>query len=279
MKTIEDLKDELALTFDKLLSGMDNSEMTDVIAFILTTFASDFPLLRTTAYKLDLLNTVNGKYKLYISDIDEDFLEMKMMLPIKNKLSLLYSYMVDAEMLDGFISLDEGFAIQLANEYVNSMSSYYTPKKPMIVVDTTGEYVTIDKDYVIFTLCERVVNPASIPEHIYSVLRPYACYKFIDFIINRNFGDVMEMNKKVFELMYSSAQDDMTSGGVESIASVSLGGLSVSFSNKLESYATALNNLSQTSTSANFLSEMNKLKDKYLKAFKRKKNVFFNFMF
>jgi hypothetical protein len=279
MKTIEDLKDELSLTYGKLISGMDAIELTDVMAFILTTFADDFPLLKAQAYQLANLDTTTGRYKLYITDFDEDFLELKMMIPIKPKMSKLYAYMANADMLTGFIDLEEGFAIQLANQYVNSMSSYYVPKKPMILNDSTGGFITIDKDVVIFGLCERIVNPSLIPEHIYSVLRSYASYKFVDFIINRNFGDVIEMNKKVFDLMYNTTESDMTSGGTDSIASVSLGGLSVSFNNKLESYSNALSGLSQASMNPTFIQEMNKIKDKHLKAFKRKKNMFYNFLF
>lgn len=279
MKTIEDLKDELTLTYDKMITGMDSGELTDVMAFVLTTFADDFPLLKTQAYKMDQLGAIGGKHRVYLTDIDEDFLEVKMIIPIRAKMSKLYSYMVNADMVTGFVDLEEGFAIQLANDYVNSMSSYYSPKKPMILTDSTGEYLIIDKDCAVFTLCERVINPNMIPEHIYSVLRSYASYKFVDFIINRNFGDVMEMNKKVFELMYSTTEADMTSGGADSIASVSLGGLSVSFNNKLESYANALSGLSSSSTNPMFIQEMDKIRTKYLKAFKRKKNTFFNFLF
>jgi hypothetical protein len=187
---------------------------------------------------------------------------------------------MENEMLNGFMSLEESFAIQMASDYINSMSSYYVPKKPIILTDTTGEFVSINKDCILLSLCERVINPAAIPEHTYTVLRAYALYKFIDFILNRTFGNTIDMNHRIFELMYDNIAQDMTSGGgSEGIASVSLGGLSVSFDNKLQSYASTLGNLAQQTTNPAFIAEMNKARAIAYKAFKRKKNIYYNYQF
>lgn len=280
MKTIEDLQNELSITYGNMLSNMTTSELNTIMAFLLTTFADDFPIVKSIIYKYDNLDTTNASYKEYLHDIDEDFLEIKYLLPIKPKNNILYSIIIENDMLNGFMSLEESFAIQMASDYINSMSSYYVPKKPIILSDSTGEFVTINKDCILLSLCERVINPARIPEHTYTVLRAYALYKFIDFILNRTFGNTIDMNHRIFELMYDNIEQDMTSGGgAEGIASVSLGGLSVSFDNKLESYASTLGNLAQQTSNPAFIAEMNKARATAHKAFKRKKNVYYNYQF
>lgn len=280
MKTIEDLQQELSMQYGNLLSNMNPAELSTIMAFLLTTFADDFPIVKSIVYKYDQLNTTDSSYKEYLLNIDDDFLEIKYLIPIKRQLSTLYAIMEQSEMVNGFLELDETFAIQLASDYINSMSSYYVPKKPIILSDTTGEFVTINKDCVLLALCERVINPSSISEHTYTVLRAYANFKFIDFILNRTFGNTLDMNNRIFELMYTNIASDMTSeGGAEGIASVSLGGLSVSFDNKLEAYANTLANLANQTTNANFIKEMNNTRTRNYAAFKRKKNVYYNYQF
>ncbi len=280
MKTVEDLQNELSITYGNLISSMTPSELTTIMAFLLTTFADDFPIVKSIIYKYDMLDTTNGTYKEYLLNIDDDFLEIKYLLPVKPKNNVLYSIILQNDMVNGFMSLEESFAIQMASDYINSMSSYYVPKKPIILTDSTGEFVSINKDCILLSLCERVINPSNIPEHTYTVLRAYALYKFIDFILNRTFGNTLHMNNQIFELMYDNIAADMTSdGGAEGIASVSLGGLSVSFDNKLSSYASTLGSLAAQTTNPTFVAEMNKARAIAYKAFKRKKNVYYNYQF
>lgn len=278
MKTIDDLQTELSLLYGKLITNMTPSELTTIMAFLLTTFADDFPIVKSVVYKYDLLDTTNNTYKEYLLNIDEDFLEIKYMIPVKPNMNEVYTVLNRGEF--GFMALEELYAIQLAADYIADMGNVSTPKKPMILSDSTGEFVTINKDCIIMALCERVIDPANISEHVYSVLRAYATFKFIDFILNRTFGNTLDMNSKIFDLMYNNIASDMTSeGGAEGIASVSLGGLSVSFDNKLQGYAQTLGNLAAQTTNPTFIQEMNKLRAIAYKAFKRKKNVFYNYVF
>jgi hypothetical protein len=192
----------------------------------------------------------------------------------------MYSLIRDDQIIvDGMIPLEEVFSIQLASDYISEMETYYTPKKPMILNDATGSYTTINKDCILFFSKERIVDIDIIPEYIYAVLRPYACYKFIDFVINRNFGDVLDMNKKIFQLMYGAIESDITAGeGLEGITSISLSGLSISYNNKLLNYSQALNSLQSSLSNPTFIEEMNKSRDKYQKVFNRKKRVFYNYV-
>jgi hypothetical protein len=260
---------------------MDSNDLNTMLSFILTSFSSDFPLIKSVMYKLDELDLNDKKtYKAYLSDIDEDFLEPKFIIPIKNKLQSMYELVNRDDNViinTGQFQLHELFAIQLASQYIQSMSSYYTPTKPFVQADNNGEYIPINKDCILYITALRVVDPNAIPESIYSVLSTYAGYKLSDFIINRSLASTLDLNNKIFEVMYNNIASDMTSsGGSEGIASVSLGGLSVSFDNKIQAYASTLGSLAQQTTSASFLSEMDKNRLKAQKAFRRKKNIFYN---
>lgn len=280
MKTINDLQQELSSLYGNLISNITPTDLNIMTAFLLTTFADDFAVVKSNVYKYNSPALISNNNRIYLDDIDQDFLEIKYLLPIKPSMSVLYSIMQQNEMLNGFLSLEETFTIQMTSQYVSSMTSYYVPKKPPIFTDSTGSYVSINKDSVLVCLCERIVNPANIPEYVYTVLRAYANYKFIDFILNRSFGNTLEMNNKIFNLMYDSIESDVTSGGGnEGISSVSLGGLSVSFDNKLQSYATTLASLANQANNPTFVNEMDKMRTKYHNQFKRKKNIFYNYMF
>ncbi len=278
MKTIADLQDDLSIMFGGMIEGMTSTEMDTMLAFIMTSFAGDFPKIKTIAYRFDNLDTTTSSYSLRLPDIDDELLEIKMIIPIKPKMGELYNTILASN--ETSIELEEKYAIQMTAQYIDSMSMYYVPQKPMIVSDSTGDFLNIVKDVMLLTSCLRVLNPSLIQEHIYAVLKPYASYKFIDFIINRNFGDMLEMNGKIFDLMYDAISGDMTSGeGLEGIQSVSLGGLSVSFNNKLQNYANTLNGLSSSMTNPTMIDQLNKYRKEYLRQFKRKKNLFYNFMF
>lgn len=138
------------------------------------------------------------------------------------------------------------------------MSAYYLPKKPMIMTDNTGEYFIIVKDVAVVSLVERILDINNIPEHIYSILRYYTYAKFIDFIMNQSFANMMNMNEKIFNLMYDSIQNDLSSGDFEGVSSVSLGPLSVSFNNKIDNYSGALSQLGNNFVNPNFMNELNK---------------------
>jgi hypothetical protein len=256
-KTLNDLKDEISLQFSPIISSLSVMDINTVLAFILTSFSSDFPAVNTRACKLDNLSN----YKLYIDSLDENFLEVKMLLPIK-KLSTVSSifYKNVYESSEMFISIDEVFSIQMVSQYINNMSSYYVPSKPMIISDSTGEYINIHKDSVVMYIANRVLNPDNIKEYIYNVLKPYAFYKFIEFIINSQYGKYMDINEKIFNLMYDSVSSDMTNQNVSKIKEVSLSGLSVSFDNDLSSYSDSLKSLSNNFNDPAFIKQMNLFK-------------------
>jgi hypothetical protein len=87
------------------------------------------------------------------------------------------------------------------------------------------------------------------------------------------------MNKKIFQLMYGAIETDITAGeGLEGITSISLSGLSIAYNNKLLAYSQALNSLQGALSNPAFIEEMNKTRDKYMAAFKRKKRVFYNYV-
>jgi hypothetical protein len=285
MKTITDLQNDLSTQFGKLVDSLSPNELNMIMTFIMTTFANDFPEIKAQAYKYDAFaNTIGTNYnspqkKIYLEDLDEDFLELKICIPIKATNPMYSIIRNDQIVVDGMIPLEEVFSIQLASEYISDMEAYYTPKKPLILNDATGSYTTINKDCILFYSKERIVDVASIPEYIFSVLRPYSCFKFVDFVINRNFGDVMEMNKKIFTLMYGAIESDITAGeGLEGITSISLSGLSIAYNNKLLNYSQALNSLQNSFTNPAFIDEMNKTRDKFMSVFKRKKRVFYNYV-
>lgn len=280
MKTTTDLQDNLSTSFGKFISNLEPSELNVVTAFILTTFANDFPEMKALAFKYDYALGTSGQKKIYLEDIADDFIDLKMIIPIRSTNKLVYTLLRDDQIvIDSYLPLEEVFGIQLAADYIQEMSTFFVPKKPLILNDATGAYTTIDKDCILFVSCERIINTDAIPEYIFSVLQPYSCYKFIDFLINRNFGNVMEMNSKVFDLMYSSIQSDISNAeGMEGISSISLSGLSISYNNKLQAYADALNTLSNSLNNPAFITEMNKLRDNYHAAFKRKKRLFYNYI-
>lgn len=280
MKTITDLQDYLSTTFGKFINQLQQNELNLISSFLLTTFANDFPEMKASCFKYNYNLLGNGQRKIYLNDLSDDFLELKMIIPIKPSNTVYNLIRDDQIIIDGYLPLEEVYAIQLASDYIQEMETFYTPKKPLILSDATGPYTTISKDSILFIMAERVLDPAAIPEYIFSVLQPYSCWKFIDFIINRNFGNILEMNDKVFNLMYSSIESDITnSEGMEGIASISLSGLAISYNNRLQQYADALNTLSNSLSNPAFIEEMNKLRDNYLKTFKRKKRLFYNYTF
>ncbi len=275
MKTLDNLKDELSSLYGSLLTNIEPPELNLMMVFILSSFSHDFPEIKSKIYRLDSTSTNN---KIYIESLSDEFLEIQYTLPI-SKLSTISSQFRDVVDNFEFDTFDESYIIQLTNQYINSMSSYYTPQKPPILSDSTGEFITITKDVVVLYKEERIINPAQISEHIYSILRIYAFYKFIDFIINKQFSNLLETNQKVFELLYGAVAADISTGDTESIASVSLSGLSVSFNNKLNQYSSSLSSLASGFTNPTFIQEMNKMKDKYISQFKRKKSVFYNYLY
>lgn len=275
-KTLNDIKDEISLQFGTIMSALSITDINTVMAFILSNFSNDFPLVNTRAYKLDTLSN----YKLYLSSLDENLLEIKMMIPIK-KLSVVSSAFIKDiyNTHDLFVSIDEIFSIQMTSQYINSMSSYYVPSKPMILTDNTGEYINIHKDSVIIYTTNRVLDPNNIIEYVYSVFKPYTFYKFIEFIINSQYGKYMDINEKIFNLIYDTINSDMTNDELSKIREVSLSGLSVSFDNDLSNYSDSLKSLASNFNDPNFARQMNLFKDDQLKKFKRKKNVFYNYVF
>jgi len=275
MKTLDDLKGEISSLYGTLLTNIEPPELTLMMVFILSSFSHDFPEIKSKICRLDSTSTSS---KLYIESLSDEFLEIQYTLPIR-KLSEISAQFRDIINTFEFDSLDESYVIQLTTQYINSMSSYYTPQKPPIISDNTGEFITITKDVVILYKEERIINPAQIPEHIYSILRIYTFYKFIEFIINKQFSNLIETNQKVFELLYGAVATDLSSGDTESIASVSLSGLSVSFNNKLNQYSSSLSSLASGFTNPTFIQEMNKMKDKYISQFKRKKSMFYNYLY
>ena len=253
MKTINDLQNELDILFGNLVSDMTQTDMNLIMSFILTNFAMDFPEVYSRIYKLSDMTNVTS-YQLYLSDIHENLLEVKLVIPLQK-----LNYPIQTEYYMGtYITMEEMAAIQLAASYINSMSTYYLPKKPMILTDNTGEYLVIVKDVVIMSLAERILDINNIPEHIYSILRYYTYSKFIDFVINNSFANMINMNEKIFDMMYNAVQSDVSTGDLEGVASVSLGPLSVSFTNKLNDYSNSLSSMGNNFANPNFLNEMNK---------------------
>ena len=276
MKTLNDLKDELSTQFGSIMSGMGPGELDIILTFILTSFAYDFPQVSSRIYRLP----DTGSFRLYLEEIHDDFLEMKYMFPtqrISSIAKILYDKIYSFESL--FTEIDEIYAIQLTNEYIESTGTHFVPKKPLILSDDTGDYVVIDKDMVVVYVTERIIDPNLIKEYVFGSLRVYAYYKFIDFIINRQFSNFMDVNQKVFDLIYGSISTDISTGDLEQITSVSLSGLSVSFASKLNEYSSSLSSLANSFNNPTFIQEMNNLKDTYQKKFKRKKNVFYNYIF
>lgn len=276
MKTLNDLRDELSIQFGSIMSGMSSGELDIILTFILTSFAYDFPEVNSRAYVLGDL----PMYRLYLDDIHEEFQEVQFTIPMK-RLSILAKtfYKNIYEVTNFFTQLDEMYAIQLAYQYIEEMSTYYVPKKPMILTDDTGEYLLIDKDLVIYYLTGRIIDPNNIQEYVYGVLRTYSYYKFVDFIINRQFSNLMDVNQKVFDLIYGSVASDLTTGDLDQVTSVSLSGLSVSFANKLNDYSSSLASLANSFNNPTFIQEMNNTREKFLNKFKRKKSVFYNYLF
>jgi len=276
LKTINDLKDELSTQFGSIMTGIAINELNTILAFILTSFAHDFPEVSSKAYRLPDSTSI----RVYLDEINDNFLEVKYQLPLQ-RLSLIARAFYDRiySMEDFCTDIEEVYAIQLTNDFIEKNSTYYVPRKPMILSDGTGDYVSIDRDSVMVFLNERIVDPNMIKEYVYGVLRTYSYYKFVDFIINRQFSNFMDVNQKVFDLVYTAINDDITSGDLEQVTSVSLSGLSVSFASKLTGYSNTLSQLANGFNNPTFIQEMNAMRDKYQKAFKRKKNVFYNYVF
>jgi hypothetical protein len=257
-KTLNDIKDEISLQFGTIMSSLSITDINTVMAFILSNFANDFPEVNTRVYKL---NTLTG-YKIYLDTLNENFLEVKLMIPVK-KLSVVSSLFLKNiyETTESFVTVDEIFSIQLTSQYINNMSSYYVPTKPMILTDSTGEYVSIQKDSMVIYTSNRVLDPNDIKEHIFSVLKPYTFYKFIEFIINSQYGKYMDINEKIFNLIYDNINSDMTNDELSKIREVSLSGLSVSFDNDLSDYSDSLKSLANNFNDPNFAKQMNIFKN------------------
>jgi len=257
-KTLNDIKDEISLQFGTIMSSLSITDINTVMAFILSNFSNDFPAVNTRVYKLDSLTN----YKLYLDSLDENFLEVKLMIPVK-KLSVVSSSFIKNiyNTSDLFVSVDEIFSIQMTSQYINSMSSYYVPSRPMILTDSTGEYINIQKDSMVVYTSNRVLDPNNIVEYIFSVLKPYTFYKFIEFIINSQYGKYMDINEKIFNLVYDTINSDMTNDELSKIKEVSLSGLSVSFDNDLSNYSDSLKSLANNFNDPNFAKQMNTFKD------------------
>lgn len=181
MKNIVDLQTDLSILYGKLVDSMTPQDLNMVMTFILTTFACDFPEIKAQAYKYDAFASTlsipnnSAQKKIYLEELDDDFLELKLNIPVKPT-SPMYSILRNDQILSqGMVPLEELFAIQLAADYISDMETYYTPKKPLILNDDTGSYTAINKDCILFFSKERVVNIDAIPEYIYAVLRPYSC--------------------------------------------------------------------------------------------------------
>lgn len=276
MKTLNDLKDELSIQFGAIMTGIDQSELDLILAFILTSFAYDFPEVSSRAYTLGTLSP----FRMYLDSVHDEFLEMKFTLPMQKLSTIAKTFYNNIYAMDSlYTQIEEVYAIQLTNQYIESMSSYTVPQKPMILSDATGEFITVDRDMVVVYTNERIINPSSIKEYVYAVLRVYSYYKFTDFVVNRQFSNFMDVNQKVFDLVYGAIDTDMSSGDLEQVTSVSLSGLSVSFASKLNNYASTLSQLANSFNNPAFIQEMNNMRDSYLKKFKRKKNVFYNYIF
>ena len=171
MKNLNDLTEELSSLFGSLISNMEPADINMLLIFILSGFSYDFPKVNASVEMIDATSTNKIRY---LEDLSDDFLEVQYMFPIK-KLVLFNSYFRDIIYNTvEFNSLDELFVIQLTNQYINNMSSYYVPQKPPIMTDNTGEFVNITKDSVIMYISERIIDPDRIPEYVYSVLRLYS---------------------------------------------------------------------------------------------------------
>lgn len=277
MKTINDLKDELSVQFGAIMSGISVGELDIILSFILTGFAYDFPEVSSRVYKLD--STV-PPFRLYLESIHSEFLEMKYIMPLK-RLSMISKAFYDRiySIEDFCTTIDEVYAIELVNDYIEKTSTHYVPRKPMIMSDSTGDYVFVDKDQAIVYMNERIIDPNMIKEYVYGALRTYSYYKFIDFIINRQFSNFMDVNQRVFDLVYGAINTDISTGDLEQVTSVSLSGLSVSFASKLKDYSSTLSQLASSFNNPTFIQEMNSMREKFYTKFKRKKNIFYNYIF
>ena len=276
MKTINDLKDELSIQFGSLLTGIGPTELNTVLAFILTSFAHDFPEVNSRAYKL--LDSTS--IRVYLEEINDNFIELKYQLPLQKISTIAKQFYERIYSLEECCTeIDEVYAIQLTNDFIEKNSTYAVPRKPMVLSDGTSEFVSIDRDSVIVYLTERVIDPNYIKDYVYSILRVYSCYKFVDYTLNRQFSNFLDVNQKVFDLIYGAINEDITSGDLEQVTSVSLSGLSVSFASKLTGYSSTLSQLASGFSNPTLVQEMNKMRDNYKNQFKRKKNVFYNYVF
>lgn len=275
MKTLSELKDDISMQYGMLLNEFDSAELDLILTYVLSTFANDFPEIKFSAYKLgDLSNK-----RIYFDEFGDDFQEVRYTFLINSlsaTSSMFYTSIYNVD--DPIVSITEMSGIQLASQYMNSTGLYANFNKPMTMVDSTGEYFNITKDTLVIFSNNRIVNPNSIPEYIYSVLRAYANFKFIDVLMSNQFGNMMDINKKVFDLMYDAVQNDITSGEIDTLSSVSLSSLSISFNNKLNNYSSMLSSLTGNFNNRNFLDELNKQKDEWRQKFRRKKQLFFNYI-
>lgn len=275
MKTTNNLIDELSTQFETILSSLSISNINTIVSFILTSFSYDFPEIKASVYNLDSItnNRIN------IDTLDDNFLEVKYLIPVRSTSlmsSLLYKDILNNDI---YTKIDEVFAIQMTNQYINSMSSYYVPQKPMIINDSTNDYIVLTKDSVIVYNTNRIIIPDAIKEYVYGILRPYAFYKFIEFIINSQYGKYMDINEKIFDTIYNSINTDITSGDLDKIKEVTISGLGVKFENSIDSYSSTLNSLANSFNNPDIVKQLNSYKDEQLKKFKRKKNLFYNYIF
>lgn len=83
MKTINDLQNELDVLFGQLVTDMTQADMNLILSFILTNFAMDFPEVYSRIYKLSDIPGNPSTYKLYLQDIHDNLLEVKLVIPLK----------------------------------------------------------------------------------------------------------------------------------------------------------------------------------------------------
>lgn len=257
MKTINNLIDELSTQFETILSSLSISNINTIVSFILTSFSYDFPEIKASVVNLDSItnNRIN------IDTLDDNFLEVKYLIPVRSTSlmsSLLYKDILNNDI---YTRIDEVFAIQMTNQYINSMSSYYVPQKPMIINDSTNDYIVLTKDSVIVYNTNRIIIPDTIKEYVYGILRPYAFYKFIEFIINSQYGKYMDINEKIFDTIYNSINTDITSGDLDKIKEVTISGLGVKFENSIDSYSSTLNSLANSFNNPDIVKQLNSYKD------------------
>lgn len=257
MKTLANLKDNISNQFGAILNSLAIADITGLLTFILSGFSYDFPEVKAGLFKES--DCTGGRVN--VEDLDENFLEIKYIVPIQKVSSLSNIFYRDNGESLSYSSLDEVFTIQMTAQYINSMSSYYVPKKPMIINDSTSDYIVISKDSAIIYTTNRVVNPNNISEYIYGILQPYTYYKFIEFMVNSQYGKYMDVNDKIFNTIYGMLNSDMTNDDLDKINKVSLSGLEIVFDNKVDSYSSTLGSIAGNYNNPAFINQLNSYKE------------------